>query len=475
VLRIKSRIATYWKAQNLDGFDGIRWTRTAPLRPVPPEAEVPAAARRNRAWRMDMRVTLRDFSTSDVLGAGTTISFDRTPTSFSPGSSPGTWVSDEPLEPGDGYVAKTIVPRPRQAALRAAHANYPTALLRYLLVGLPMRGDAATAPRFRPGAGVAFVPPFGTAPTEATPQARIAERLLAASPYARSYALAQQLASGSGSPYAFVQRVLDYLRTGFEYSETPPRRQLPLEAFLFRDRAGYCQQFAGAAALLLRMGGVPTRIAAGFTSGSRDGARGEYVVRDYDAHAWIEVWFPRIGWVRFDPTPSTAPARSGRAPQAAPTRTATTPAPLPRAPDVAADASPDVPSQGSSDGGSGVSPLAFVGLGLALAALGTGLVVRRSLLRPRDADALLAELERALRRTGRPPEPQLTLLALERRLHDAPDAAGYVRAVRLARFGDGPAEVSPRQRRALRAELARGLGLGGRVRALFALPPRFGR
>ena len=351
-------------------------------------------------------------------------------------------------------------------------------MLRYLLVGLPQQdGPGDTDPgRFRPGAGLVFVPPFGTAEANAGPQAYIAERDLAASPYRRAYALARQLASESSSPYEYQQRVLAYLRDGFTYSETPPRRQLPLEAFLFRDRVGYCQQFAGAAALLLRLGGVPARVAAGFTSGSRDGARDEYVVRDYDAHAWIEVWYPQIGWVRSDPTPTTAPARSGRAPRAAPTRTVATPAPQTRAPEPTPAADTRAAAQPSSGGGSGWPAAAFVALALVVVLLAAGgLLVRRSLGRPRDADTLLAELQRALRRTGRPPEPQLTLLALERRMHDSPDAAGYVRAVRLARFGGGVAAVTPRQRRALRAELARGLGLGGRLRALFALPPRWGR
>ena len=54
---------------------------------------------------------------------------------------------------------------------------------------------------------------------------------------------------------------------GFSYSQNPPRRQFPLESFLFTDKQGYCQQFSGAMALLLRMGGIPARVAAGFTPG----------------------------------------------------------------------------------------------------------------------------------------------------------------------------------------------------------------
>src|SRR5207248_3228868 len=85
-----------------------------------------------------------------------------------------------------------------------------------------------------------------------------------------------------------------------------------LESFLFSARRGYCQQFAGAMALLLRMGGVPARVATGFATGNYDSSKHQYVVSDLDAHAWVEAYFPGYGWVRFDPTPAAAPARGGR-------------------------------------------------------------------------------------------------------------------------------------------------------------------
>src|SRR6202007_2213208 len=74
-----------------------------------------------------------------------------------------------------------------------------------------------------------------------------------------------------------------------------------------RTHAGYCQQFAGAAALLLRLAGVPARVVAGFATGRRVGPD-RYVVRDLDAHDWIEVYFQGYGWVPFNPTPSADPA-----------------------------------------------------------------------------------------------------------------------------------------------------------------------
>ena len=105
-------------------------------------------------------------------------------------------------------------------------------------------------------------------------------------------------------------RIQQYLKTNYRYSESPPLSHFPLDAFLFDDGSGYCQQFSGAMALLLRMNGIPARVAAGFSSGTRDGAN-TFKLSDADAHSWVEVWFTGIGWVPFDPTPAAAPAVPG--------------------------------------------------------------------------------------------------------------------------------------------------------------------
>ena len=68
-------------------------------------------------------------------------------------------------------------------------------------------------------------------------------------------------------------------------------------------RQGYCQHYAGAMAVMLRLLGIPARVAAGFTSGKYDKGEKEWVVTDHNAHTWVEVWFPRFGWLPFDPTP----------------------------------------------------------------------------------------------------------------------------------------------------------------------------
>ncbi len=108
--------------------------------------------------------------------------------------------------------------------------------------------------------------------------------------------------------------VEDYLGKGFTYSETPPAGSRTLDGFLFDTKQGFCQQFSGAEALLLRMGGIPARVSTGFTSGAFDNKAKEWVVRDLDAHSWVEVWFPGYGWVTRDPTPAASPSRRSGAP-----------------------------------------------------------------------------------------------------------------------------------------------------------------
>ncbi len=82
-----------------------------------------------------------------------------------------------------------------------------------------------------------------------------------------------------------------------------------LAAWLFDDdpentsyRRGYCEQFATSMAVMTRTLGIPTRVVLGFTPGDRIGVN-EVVIRDNNAHSWVELWIPSQGWVSFDPTP----------------------------------------------------------------------------------------------------------------------------------------------------------------------------
>ncbi|HWC26575.1 MAG TPA: transglutaminase-like domain-containing protein, partial [Solirubrobacteraceae bacterium] len=466
VLRIRARHRSYWKAVNLVAFDGVRWVRGAARDRDP--LETPAHDDR---WLQTIGVTLRALRTRQFVAAGSTLDILGSPRGAT-SNSPGVYESvGKPLRRGHAYRALVYAPRPTAAQLRAAPAVYPPALPRaYRVVGLPAaapgRPSAVVFPAWGEGGSPALLGGSGTD----------ARSLIAASPYRRVYALARRLRARAATPYAYVRAVERHLARGFRYTETPPRSDVPLAAFLLRDRAGYCQQFSGAMALLLRMGGVPARVASGFSPGSLDVERDEHVVRDVDAHSWVEVYVTGIGWVARDPTPSDAPARtqtadlSGGADEQAASFAGSERA-LERTPggglaDVPATAAP------SDDG---APTLVLVGaIALALAApAGALLIVRRRRSRRPAAgvDAELAELRRALRRSGRVPPPQLTLDALADRLAGS-SAKGYVRTLAAARYGYGRGRPTRAQRAALRNELGAGLGLRGRLRAWWALPPK---
>jgi hypothetical protein len=117
------------------------------------------------------------------------------------------------------------------------------------------------------------------------------------------YSLNERIVGGAKDPYDKTLRIEQYLRKFYQYTLAPPASSYssPYAAFLFGTHSGYCQHFAGSMALLLRFNGIPARVAVGFTTGELQ--RGSYAVSTNNAHAWVEVYFPHVGWVAFDPTP----------------------------------------------------------------------------------------------------------------------------------------------------------------------------
>ena len=112
-------------------------------------------------------------------------------------------------------------------------------------------------------------------------------------------------ASQAKTEYGAVLALEQYFRSPpFTYSLTPnlPNALPPLAEFMLHAHRGYCQMFSGAMALVLRMHGIPARVAVGFTQGKLQGSD-TYIVNDRDAHAWVEVYFPGYGWQPFEPTP----------------------------------------------------------------------------------------------------------------------------------------------------------------------------
>jgi hypothetical protein len=248
---------------------------------------------------------------------------------------------------------------------------------------------------------------------------------------------------------------------------------------VFDDKRGYCQQFSGAMALLLRMNGIPARVATGFSPGALNQETGRYEVRDFDAHSWVEVWFTGIGWVPFDPTPSTAPAgaQSNAADAASAARGG-------RSENITgglgARQREAIGGGGGStaDNGSQLWPVLLALGGIAIVVLG-GLwlvgILRARPHFPATDEGAVQELRAALRRLGFDYPARTTLAELERRLRvtGAAPAARYVSMLRAARYAPPGAGVPPgqRERRELRRALTAGGGPLARLRGLVALPP----
>jgi transglutaminase-like putative cysteine protease len=110
---------------------------------------------------------------------------------------------------------------------------------------------------------------------------------------------------GAGPPGERARRLAGHLAGEYAYTLDFVGRSAadPLEEFLFTHRSGHCEYFASAMVLLLRSQGIPARLATGFMGGDFNPLTGYYMVRQSNAHAWVEAYLPDRGWTVFDPTP----------------------------------------------------------------------------------------------------------------------------------------------------------------------------
>jgi transglutaminase-like putative cysteine protease len=404
MLEITSPRPALWRMQVLERYGWRGWEVGGGV----VRAELPEPA----AEPVDIQVTVRGLRDSQVVSPGRIRSIDA--------------AGKIDTMPGD---ARRVIPQPRQddtysvqadmvrvdpAALRAAPPATDDRLGPYTSLWFRWGGERLTG---RLGE-------YGSYP-EVSPGL---ERYLRRVPAMRDVLnLSQQLSAGARSQYEVVERVERYLTEGgrFRYStDVSETIGFPLLDFLLYERTGYCQHFAGAAALLLRLAGVPTRVVAGFATGKAED--GLYKVRDTDAHAWIEVYFEGHGWVPFDPTPAADA-------------------------EVAAEVDPLTPPLAKDAGGGSAAPLA--GLALVLVA-GLVFVLRRRGHRGRGNGGEL--LERLAARTGARITPDTTLSELRERLATiGPHVATVAADAERARFAPGPAPPGSRARvvRALIADV----------------------
>ncbi|HEX5603980.1 MAG TPA: DUF3488 and transglutaminase-like domain-containing protein, partial [Pyrinomonadaceae bacterium] len=124
------------------------------------------------------------------------------------------------------------------------------------------------------------------------------------------------LHANANNRYDAAKAIEQYLQREYAYSlDMKASGPDPVADFLFNVKAGHCEYFASAMVMLLRTHGIAARLVNGFVSGEYNDAADAYTVRQFDAHSWVEVYFPETGaWVTFDPTPPagrTEPVRTG--------------------------------------------------------------------------------------------------------------------------------------------------------------------
>ena len=510
-MRITSDEPHYWKVVNLSHFDGTGWNEQVPDdRGGDYEDELREDWRNKPGWQDRIEVSVRRMRTLDVPAPGTIMEVENATRPLRPSGVPGRWTATSELRRGDSYTADIYDPEPtasevRQAdrtGVRVARGDQLEITVPFLVGRQPTVRSVGGVTRGRIESALVHFRPFGdddvgyvTYPEVRRTRYDAIDSTFRRSPYARTWELAKEFRATAETPFEYILLVNRYLQGGeFGYSErpSPPAAgRAPLDAFLIDTKEGYCQHFSGAMALLLRMGGIPARVATGFSPGGFSKRRDAWIVRDTDAHAWVEAWFDELGWVTYDPTPASTPARSQIAAlEDAPAAIPATPGeseavpgggpggqqPGVLRPNLLFDPLRNHPAEPPDEPGTGAAWWTWALAGLAVALLAVGLVRRLRARRRRGSlsplDRAVAELEAALRRAGRPVSTGTTLRQLEQRLGASADATAYLRALSASRYGPAPMAPTREQRKALRRALAQGLGPTGRLRALWALPPR---
>lgn len=410
MLDITARRPALWRMQVLEAFDNRRWLAARE------DSHLPEPAARKHTIKVEVRGLRNRLIVSPgrllkVAGAGA-LAMER---------GEGRAVLNTPSE-GDTYW------------VRADTVNVSEARLAKIPVPAGRRYQSLTQ--------IGLGPPPRYVPYPLAELANDMPEPLRGTDWGQLFHLSYRLSHGVESELAVVRRVENFLlhEGRFHYTTdvgTPGIE--PLMEFLFHTHQGYCQHFAGAAALLLRVAGVPTRVVVGFATGEQV-SHDTWAVRDEDAHAWIEVYFPSVGWVPFNPTPSAA----------------------------AADVSPDLDvlqASAAPTGGPGGRIVGLVGGAALLLAL--VLLVAR-LARRRAPRTQLAEL--LVRLTPEPSGPRTTLRSLHPTLTEiGPATADLALVAEHARFAasgpSGPAHPGLVVWRALIADVGFWRSLGLMLRA----------
>ncbi len=303
LLKVDAGRPSYWRVAVLDYFDGIKWVEepanvtdaAAPDVTIPADQLPADTVGRLNHDRLTARFTNMGWSTTALAAPPVAVAYHGLQSSLGAvrESSLGTLNVEHPVAVGGSWSVDYVPPRPSLTDLVAAGAAYPTSLSR----DLQLTNERVEFPAWgTPGREAAV--------TDVLNQHFFGDALV---DWQRVYVQARRLTRTAESPYEAAAAIEQYFHDTYSYSEKADFSQAPapLPAFFFsRARAGYCQMFSGTMAVMLRMLGIPARVAEGFATGARKPGATNYLVTDREAHAWVEVYIPTYGWLPFEPTPT---------------------------------------------------------------------------------------------------------------------------------------------------------------------------
>lgn len=272
----------YWRAMTYDEYNGVSWQNTDEelkyFDPQNPDLAVP-----DFQGRREVTQTIVTFLPSSTLlysaaqliwvDREAVIQYSKTPTGLANISS---IRARDPLHQGDIYTVISSVTVASQSALRRAAEGYPENRI----------GEA--------------YPDWVSSRYLQLPDT-VTER---------TRELARSITQGLDNPYDKAVAIQNWLRENISYNlnvEAPPDGRDAVDWILFESRQGYCNYYATAMVVMLRTLGIPARFSAGYAQGEWNAEYGVFRVRERDAHAWPEVFFPGYGWVEFEPTVSQDP------------------------------------------------------------------------------------------------------------------------------------------------------------------------
>ena len=274
VMYVRTGAPAYWRGLVFDTYKDGAWTASehgyTELQPYVPPRLLPPAPQHNLGTFVQTFRVLRPLP--GVINAAYPIESIYAPVAALREDAYGTFHTPESLRPGQTYSVVSYLPDFSPQALRSDIGHVGVVNTEYL------------------------------DPSSLSPEAR---------------RLAVQIRGNTTATFDVVMAVTTYLQRNFHYTlDLPhvPAGRDPVDWFLFDVKTGYCEQFATAEALMLRSLGIPARLATGYSTGDYDPVLNQAVVREHDAHAWVEVLFPGHGWVPVDPTPGVPALAATRFP-----------------------------------------------------------------------------------------------------------------------------------------------------------------